>query len=361
MMPRMHDAPGRFLRHAGRPRRRRTRRADRRGRAADLPDLDLRPGRRRAHARRLRVRPLAEPDPRAARTRGRGARRRHARDRLRVRVGGHRGHRRARRARRGDRRRRRRLRRHVPLPRAGPSATRRGCPLRRPVVGARRALGGAHGANAAGLVRESHQPAAQARRHRGLGGHRPRSRGRGRTAAADRRRQHVRLAGHPAAADPRGRHRLPLRDEVPGRPLGHDPRDRRHLRRRGRGAPALPPERDGRGPGTARLLPGPARPADPPPAGRTQQRECRGRRRFLPRAATWPGSAIRASTTATARRPGAAAGLVGTQMRWGGGMVSFLPAAGGRHARTAGGTGGRDRRGERACSSWPSRSAGWSR
>jgi cystathionine beta-lyase/cystathionine gamma-synthase len=31
----------------------------------------------------------------------------------------------------------------------------------------------------------------------------------------------------------------------------------------------------------------------------------------------------------------AATPLVGTQMRWGGGMVSFLPAAGGRHRRTA--------------------------
>jgi cystathionine beta-lyase/cystathionine gamma-synthase len=37
---------------------------------------------------------------------------------------------------------------------------------------------------------------------------------------------------------------------------------------------------------------------------------------------------------AAAARPGGAAGLVGTQMRWGGGMVSFVPAGGGRHART---------------------------
>ncbi len=62
------------LRHAGRPRRRRARRTDRRGLAAHLPDLDLRPGRRRSAASRLRVRTLAEPDPRAARARGRRAR-----------------------------------------------------------------------------------------------------------------------------------------------------------------------------------------------------------------------------------------------------------------------------------------------
>ena len=62
------------VRHARRPRRRRARRADRRRLAADLPDLDLRAGRRRAAARRLRVRAVAEPDPRAARARGRDAR-----------------------------------------------------------------------------------------------------------------------------------------------------------------------------------------------------------------------------------------------------------------------------------------------
>ena len=68
------DEPAARVRHAGRPRRRRTRRADRRGLAADLPDLDLRPGRRRAARARVRVRALAEPDARAARAGGRGAR-----------------------------------------------------------------------------------------------------------------------------------------------------------------------------------------------------------------------------------------------------------------------------------------------
>ena len=50
-MPAVDDSrPSSLVRHAGRPRRRRTRRADRRRLAADLPDLDLRPGRRRAAA-----------------------------------------------------------------------------------------------------------------------------------------------------------------------------------------------------------------------------------------------------------------------------------------------------------------------
>ena len=54
------------------------RRADRRGRAADLPDEHVRPGGRRPADPRLRVRPHPEPDPRAARAGRRGARGRHA-------------------------------------------------------------------------------------------------------------------------------------------------------------------------------------------------------------------------------------------------------------------------------------------
>ena len=73
--------------------------ADRRRLAADLPDVDVRPGRRRAAARRLRVRPQPEPDPRAARARGRGPRGRPPRHRLRERVGDDGGHRPARRRR----------------------------------------------------------------------------------------------------------------------------------------------------------------------------------------------------------------------------------------------------------------------
>ena len=167
---------------------------------------------------------LAEPDPRAARTGGRGARGRHARDRVRVGVGGDGGHRRAGRAGRRDRRRGRRLRRDLPLPRARPSRQGRRRPLRRPRRRAGCAVGGPHRADAPGLVRDAVEPAAQGRRHRGDRGDRRASRGRGRPAAARRRRQHVRLAGPPAAADARGGHRLPLRDEVPRRPLGHDRR-----------------------------------------------------------------------------------------------------------------------------------------
>ena len=62
------------------------------------------------------------------------------------------------------------------------------------------ALGGAHRADAAGLVRDAVEPAAQGRRHRRGRGDRRAARGRGRPAAADRGRQHVRLAGPPAAA-----------------------------------------------------------------------------------------------------------------------------------------------------------------
>src|SRR6478672_1782357 len=61
------------LRHPRGPRRRGARRADRSRVAADLPDLDLRPGRRRPAARRLRVRPLPEPHAGAARAGGRHA------------------------------------------------------------------------------------------------------------------------------------------------------------------------------------------------------------------------------------------------------------------------------------------------
>src|SRR5690348_11943404 len=71
-------------------------------------------------AERLRVRPIAEPDPRAARACRRRPRGRPARDRVRERVRGDGGDRAARGRGRGDPRRRRRLRRHVPLLRARP-------------------------------------------------------------------------------------------------------------------------------------------------------------------------------------------------------------------------------------------------
>src|SRR4051794_26706907 len=87
----------RCLRHAGRARRRRARRADRRRLAAHLPDGHLRPGRRRASPRRLRVLAKPEPDPRAARARGRRPRVGATWDRLRVGLGRDRGGRPARR------------------------------------------------------------------------------------------------------------------------------------------------------------------------------------------------------------------------------------------------------------------------
>ena len=52
---------GAVIRHARRPCRGRARRADRRRHPADLPDLDLSPGRRRPAAGRLRVRPSVNP------------------------------------------------------------------------------------------------------------------------------------------------------------------------------------------------------------------------------------------------------------------------------------------------------------
>ena len=78
-------------------------------------------------------------------------------------------------------------------------------------------------------------------------------------------------------------------------------------------------------PGPARLLPRPARPADAPPADGAARRQCGGRRRR---------SCAGGRTSPTVRYPGF------------GGMVSFVPAAGGRHGRTAARTGGRHRRGD---------------
>ena len=90
---------------------------------------------------------------------------------------------------------RRRVRRHVPPLRQGRAAVgaraQPGAGLRR----RRRARRDPAGPDEAGLGRDADQPAAQHRRHRGAGRGRPR----GRRAAG--RRQHVRLAVPPAAAD----------------------------------------------------------------------------------------------------------------------------------------------------------------
>ena len=68
--PDARPRPRAQLRHPGRPCRRRAGRADGRRLATDLPDRDLCAGRRRPAAWRLRVLALAEPDPGAARTGG---------------------------------------------------------------------------------------------------------------------------------------------------------------------------------------------------------------------------------------------------------------------------------------------------
>ena len=109
-------------------------------------------------------------------------------------------------------------------------------------------------------------------------------------------------------------HRLPLGDEVPRRSLGHDPRRGGHLGRGRRRAPALPAERDGRRARAARLLPRPARAADPPPADGAPRRERGGGGRL---------ACARGPIVADVHYPGF------------GGMVSFVPAAGGAAGRTA--------------------------
>ncbi len=271
--------PARRLRHPRRPRRRRARRARGRRQPADLPDLDVRAGRRRASPSRLRVRPHAEPHPGAAGA-GRGrARGRGLRHRVRLGIGGdcHPG--RAGRPRRGDRRRRRRLRRDVPLLRAGGAAAGRGRPLRGPRGGPRASPGGrAVAADSPGLVRDAVQPLAEGDRHRRRRARGRRARGRARGAAARRHRQHVRLAGAPAAARAgRGRH-LPFGDQVPRWPQRHGQRRCRDVGcGRGRAA-SLPPERDGRGAGTAGLLPRAARAAHAGPARGAPQRQRAGGR-----------------------------------------------------------------------------------
>ena len=135
--------------------------------------------------------------------------------------------------------------------------------------------------------------------------------GGGRPPATHRGRQHVRVACPAAAAPARRGHRLPLGDEVPGRPFGHG--RRRGGRRPGGGAAAsLPAERDGRRAQAARLLPRPARSADrPSPDGAARRQRRRGR------------CVADRTDLADVRYPGF------------GGMVSFIPAAGGVAGRTA--------------------------
>ncbi len=336
------NGSSRRLRDPRRPRRRRARRADGRRLAADLPDGDLRPGRGRAPARRLRVRAEPEPDARAARAGGRRPRERAPRDRLRLGLRGDGGDRPARGGRPGGRRRRRRVRRHVPLPRAGPQVSGAAVAkyadlaagpdeLWEQLTAATRLVWFETPSNPLLKVSDIAQVAATIRERAAQPGG---------AAAAARRRQHVRLAGAPAPARARRRHRVPLRDQVPGRALRHDPRRRGHPLRRGRGAAALPPERDGRRARAVRLLPRPARAADAGDPGRAALGE-RARGRPVPGDARRRrrGAATRASPRARTRTPGRPsrrARCGSATMPAFGGMVSFLPAAGGRHGRSAG-------------------------
>ena len=171
---------------------------------------------RRAADRRLRLRADEEPDPRPPRARRGGPRGRRLRDRLRLRLGGDGRDRRA----RGARRRRSSSATTSTAARSATwsgSAARTACadalrgPRRRPG----RAVGGALRADPPGLVRDADEPAPQGGRHRGAAAASVRERYGERAAAAHRRRQHVRVAGAPAAPGPGRRHRLPLGDEVP--------------------------------------------------------------------------------------------------------------------------------------------------
>ena len=320
------------------------------------------PGRRQPAARRLRLRPERQPDPRAARAGGRRARTRDA-------TGSRSPAARPRRRRSPSSRRARdeivvgddvyggtyRYLERVHRPSGAADAR-----LRRPRRPTRTALGAADRPDPARLVREPVEPEPQAGRHRRRRADDPRAgRPDRRRAAAPRRRQHVRLAGPPEPARARRRHRVPLGDEVPRRPLGHDPRDRRHPRRRDRRAAALPPERDGR------RCPGRS----------TASSSCAGcgrctcassatsptpRRSPVPRAprrhrdGVLPGPGGRAARPSRRR-----AGRERAPDAGGGGMVSFIPRARERRARR--GARASRSRSRPGSSPWPSRSAASSR
>ena len=342
--------------------------SDRRRLAADLPDLDLRPGGRRAAAQRVRVRAVAEPDPRAARARGRGPRGRHARHRVRVSgsaataaiaqlaaageeilvgddvYGGT-------------------FRYFERVHRLAGAASARYVDL---AAAPGRAVGGAQRARRASCgsrrrpTRCSRSPTS--RRPRRIA---PRARGAGRPPAAPRDRQHVRVAGDPAAAGAGRGRRVPLRDQVPRRALGHGARGRGHVRRRGGARLRFLQNAMGGVPGpfdcflvlrglrTLHL-----RMARHSANGLAVARFLATRDRRRRRSAT------RGSTSAPHAHPRAE--VASRQMRLGdepafGGMVSFVPAPGGATRPDGGGAGGRRLPSRRACSPWPSRWVAWSR
>ena len=195
---------------------------DRRGHHADLPDLDLRAGRRRRAARRLRLQPQRQPDPHGARGVPRRARGRPcaasrspagsaAEDtllRTRLRAG---------RPRRHSRRRLRRRRSGCSTRCSSRWGLRYTAVDQTDLDAVRAAV---RDETALVWCETPTNPLLRDRRHRRAG----RDRARGRRAA--RRRQHLRLALPPAAARARRRHRRALDDEVPRR--AH--RRRRRLR-----------------------------------------------------------------------------------------------------------------------------------
>ena len=329
------DDPDLALRDPRRPRRRRARRADRRGLAADLPDLDLRPGRRRPAARRLRVRAHARTRPASASS-GRSRRSRAAATGSRSRA-----------ARRRPRR----------SPSSRPPATRSSSATTS--TAARTATSSASTGRRASTPATSTSPPGpdvlweeltertrlvwfesptnplpEGHRHRRVGRGRPRARGPGRRPRpARRRRQHVRLAGAPAAARARRRHRLPLGDEVPRRPL-------RHGRRASRSRTTT---RSPSGCGSSRTRWAAC------PGRSTASSSCAGCGRSTSASSGTPRTPRRSRRSSPARDdidrvmyPGLADGphahpaaaIAARQMRAGGGMVSFIPAArDGRSAR----------------------------
>ena len=346
-----------------RPRRRRARRADGRGLAADLPDIDLRAGRRRPAARRLRVQ-RARQNP--------------TRERLERAVAALEGG------------------RHGIAFASGSAATAAIAQLAaagEEIVVGDDVYGGTfryfervHRASGAASRGTSTSRRARTRcgrrstaRRASSGSRRRRTRcsrsidiaavaavgprvrrAGGRRAAARRRRQHVRVAGAPAAARAGRRHRVPLRDEVPRRALGHGRRRRGHERRR-RSPARLRFLQNAMGgvPGAARLLPRAARAPDAASAHGAPLRERPGRG-AVPRGradVAWCATRARLGpcTRAMSRRPDAL-GDAPRSAAW----SRSCPAAGGRRAERRRARGRRSAR-RRGSSRWASRWAASSR
>src|SRR5437764_4852566 len=280
---------------------------DRRDHHADLPDVDVRPGRgRRAQGLRL----LARREPHTARPPGGSRLARVSRARRRLLL-------RARRdddplpspePRRPGRPDRRRLRRRLPDDVSGLRAE--GLPVRLPAGrGVPQPRRPPRRLDADGVDRDAVEPPAQHRRHPRRG------RGRARGGSAPRRRQHVRDPVPAATARARRRRRRPLDDEVPRRSLRRRRRLRCDERPDGGRAPALPPEVARRRARPVRLLARAARDQDARAADAAALPERDGggggaraplarRARLLPRPADAPRPRDRSAPDARLRRHG---------------------------------------------------------